>query len=118
MKGESGLEVIHTFTMLYLRTIGSGYLHQQGIDTSTPAGKAMFQMLGVFAEFERSMIREWVMCGIDRAKAQGKKIGRPRVDNGVETQIRKLRADGLGIRKIALQAGCGISVVQRVIKAA
>jgi DNA invertase Pin-like site-specific DNA recombinase len=44
------------------------YLHQQGLDTSTPAGKAMFQMLGVFAEFERAMIVERVQAGLRRAK--------------------------------------------------
>src|SRR5215472_6453560 len=55
------------------------YLHQQGVDTSTPAGKALFQMLGVFAEFERAMIVERVHAGLRRAKAQGKRLGRPRV---------------------------------------
>jgi DNA invertase Pin-like site-specific DNA recombinase len=49
-----------------------GYLHQQNIDTSTPSGKAMFQMAGVFAEFERSMIQERVRAGLDRAREQGK----------------------------------------------
>jgi DNA invertase Pin-like site-specific DNA recombinase len=53
------------------------YLHQQGIDTSTPAGKAMFQMMGVFAEFERAMIVERVKAGLARARAQGKRLGRP-----------------------------------------
>lgn len=53
------------------------FLHQQGIDTTTPAGKAMFQMMGVFAEFERAMIRERVKAGIARAKANGKHCGRP-----------------------------------------
>ena len=53
------------------------YLHVQGLDTATPAGKAMFQMLGVFAEFERSLIRERVMAGLARARKQGTKSGRP-----------------------------------------
>ena len=53
------------------------YLHQQGIDTTTPAGKAMFQMMGVFAEFERSMIHERVMVGLARARAEGTQLGRP-----------------------------------------
>src|SRR3954452_19709993 len=51
------------------------FLHQQGIDTTTPAGKAMFQMMGVFAEFERSMIVERVRAGVARAKASGTKSG-------------------------------------------
>src|SRR6202040_3291836 len=53
------------------------YLHQQGIDTTTPAGKAMFQMMGVFAEFERAMIVERVKAGLSRARSQGKRLGRP-----------------------------------------
>ncbi len=54
-------------------------LHQQGLDTTTPAGKAMFQMMGVFAEFERAMIRERVKAGLERARAQGKTLGRPTI---------------------------------------
>ena len=53
------------------------FLHQQGIDTTTSSGKAMFQMMGVFAEFERSMIRERVRAGLARAKATGTKSGKP-----------------------------------------
>src|SRR5215471_6578871 len=54
------------------------FLHQQGLDTTTPAGKALFQVMGVFAEFERSMIQERVRAGLKRAKAEGKRLGRPR----------------------------------------
>src|SRR3954447_798830 len=53
------------------------FLHQQGLDTTTPGGKAMFQMMGVFAEFERARIRERVKSGLDRARAQGRTLGRP-----------------------------------------
>jgi DNA invertase Pin-like site-specific DNA recombinase len=52
------------------------FLHRQGLDTSTTAGKAMFQMLGVFAEFERGIIRERINAGLARAKAMGMKLGR------------------------------------------
>jgi DNA invertase Pin-like site-specific DNA recombinase len=52
------------------------YVHKQAIDTNTPAGKMLFQMLGVFAEFEREIIRERIMAGQQRARAQGKRIGR------------------------------------------
>ena len=55
------------------------FLHQQGLDTTTPAGKAMFQMMGVFAEFERAMIAERVRAGLRRAKDEGKRLGRPRI---------------------------------------
>lgn len=95
------------------------YLHQQGINTTTPAGKALFQMMGVFAEFEREMIRERVAAGLARAKANGTKsgnpIGRPSVGAEVEQRIRHLRSTGMGILRIAKAAGCGVSVVQRVL---
>jgi DNA invertase Pin-like site-specific DNA recombinase len=91
------------------------YLHQQGIDTSTPAGRAMFQMLGVFSEFERAMIRERVHAGLQRARTQGKVLGRPRVSDETEAAIRQARAKGRGIHKIARELGVGVSVVQRVV---
>ena len=90
------------------------YLHQQGIDTTTPAGKALFQMLGVFAEFERSMIQDRIFAGLDRAKADGKKLGRPKISESVEQEIKRLRSEGVGVRRTAKLVGCGVSVVQRI----
>jgi len=90
------------------------YLHQQGIDTSTPAGKAMFQMMGVFAEFERAMIVERVKSGLARARAQGKRLGRPSIAPGKEDAVRRLLARGTGIIKTAKLAGVGVSAVQRI----
>ena len=55
------------------------YLHQQALDTATPSGRALFGMLGVFAEFERSLIKERVRAGLARAKERGVTLGRPRV---------------------------------------
>ena len=94
------------------------YLHQQALDTSTPSGRAMFQMLGVFAEFERGMIRERVNAGLARARAKGVKLGRHRVKPSVEARIRELKAEGMGILKIGRTVGVGTSVVQRVLTAA
>lgn len=91
------------------------YLHQQAIDTSTPSGRAMFQMCGVFAEFERGMIRERVNAGLARARANGKKLGRRPVKPAVEARIRELRAKGDGILKIGRTLGIGTSVVQRIV---
>jgi DNA invertase Pin-like site-specific DNA recombinase len=91
------------------------YLHQQALDTTTPGGKAMFQMMGVFAEFERSMISERVKSGLARAKSNGKTLGRPKVSGEVEEQILALREQGLGILKIGKELGVGTSTVQRVI---
>ena len=91
------------------------FLHQQGLDTSTSAGRAMFQMLGVFAEFERGIIRERVNAGLARARANGTKLGRRPVKPAVEARIRQLRAKGDGILKIGKKLGIGTSVVQRVV---
>jgi len=90
------------------------YLHQQAIDTSTPAGKAMFQMMGVFAEFERSMIRERVNSGIARAKAKGQRFGRPKVSLEAEEKARSLLRAGHGILKVAKLARLGSGTVQRI----
>ena len=92
------------------------YLHQQGLDTSTPSGRAMFGMLGVFAEFERAMIVERICAGLARARAQGKKLGRK--SNGpadLVERVRELRAQGQGIIKIAKGLGVGVGTVQKVI---
>jgi DNA invertase Pin-like site-specific DNA recombinase len=91
------------------------YLHQQAVDTTTPAGKALFQMLGVFAEFERSMIRARVLAGLKRARTEGRTLGRPKVAEEVEKVIRaRLKSGKEGMRKIAAELGVGTSVVQRV----
>lgn len=92
------------------------FLHQQAVDTSTPAGKALFQMLGVFSEFERAMIQDRVRAGLERAKAQGKVLGRPRVSRSVERAVRRERAKGKGIRRIATDLKIGVGTVQRLIK--
>jgi DNA invertase Pin-like site-specific DNA recombinase len=90
------------------------YLHQQGLDTTTPAGKAMFQMMGVFSEFERAMIQERVRAGLRRAKAEGKRLGRPRIDSATEVAIRRSLAAGMGICKAAKTHGVGTAVAQRI----
>jgi DNA invertase Pin-like site-specific DNA recombinase len=93
----------------------------KGLDTRTPASKALFGMLGMFAEFERSMVQERVRAGMAKAMAKGTKsgnpIGRPMVAPSVEARIHEPRADGLGMIKIAVMAGRGVSTVQRVLAA-
>jgi len=59
-------------------------------------GKAMFQLCGVFAELERSIIQERVRAGLERARAKGKTLGRPKTDPKVEAKIRKLAGQGMG----------------------
>ncbi len=90
------------------------YLHQQGIDTTTPAGEAMFQMMGVFAEFERAMIQERVKSGLSRARATGKRLGRPPVAARKRAEVLKLRRDGQSVRKIAQAVGLAPGTVQRI----
>lgn len=90
------------------------FLHQQAVDTTTPAGRAMFGMLGVFAEFERSMIVARVNAGLDRAREAGKQLGRPKVAGGIEDGIRERLAGGMGMLKVAREMGVGVSTVQRV----
>jgi DNA invertase Pin-like site-specific DNA recombinase len=92
------------------------FLHQQGLDTTTPAGKAMFQMMGVFAEFERSIIQERVRAGLARAKSEGKQLGRPRLEAALEKRIREAlqRPERPGVRVIAEQFGVSVGTVQRI----
>ena len=92
------------------------FLRQQGLDTTTPAGKAMFQMMGVFAEFERAMIQERVRAGLARARGEGKRLGRPPIAPALEKRIREaLTTPGRpGVRIIAKQFGVNPGTVQRI----
>jgi DNA invertase Pin-like site-specific DNA recombinase len=94
------------------------YLHQQGLDTTTPSGKAMFQMLGVFAEFERAMIVERVRSGIARARERGTKsgkaIGRPKLSPAKERAIREALATGKGMTAISRELRVGAGTVHRI----
>jgi DNA invertase Pin-like site-specific DNA recombinase len=92
------------------------YLHQQGLDTATPSGRAMYQMLGVFAEFERAIIVERIKAGMARAKEQGKPITRPSVDEGTIERMRKLRTEGHSLRWIAEEVGVGRGTVEKYTK--
>jgi DNA invertase Pin-like site-specific DNA recombinase len=97
------------------------YLHKQGLDTSTPAGRAMFQMLGVFAEFERNVIRERVIAGMTRAREtgtkSGKAIGRPSLDPRTQAAIRAAyQADGASLRSVAKMFRCSAETVRRYLR--
>jgi len=97
----------------------AAFILQQNVDGTTASGKAMLGMCAVFAEFERDMLIERVNAGLARARAQGKKLGRPTTITGrTERRIRELAASGLGKVKIGRTVGCGTSTVQRVLKAA
>jgi DNA invertase Pin-like site-specific DNA recombinase len=114
--GRSLIDLLDFLRELHAKGVDL-FLHQQGLDTSTPSGRAMFQMLGVFAEFERSMIRERVMAGLSRAKADGVQLGRRRLedtDADKVTAIMAARAKGTGIRRIAREFGVGVGTVLRL----
>lgn len=113
--GRSLTDLLSILQGLHEKGVGL-FLYQQGLNTTTTAGKAMFQMLGVFAEFERGIIRERVNAGLARAKANGTKLGRRRVKPSIEAKILELKANGDGILKIGRKVGVGTSVVQRVFK--
>lgn len=90
-------------------------IEQQSLDTTTPAGKLMFQVCGAFAEFERSMIRQRVNAGLARARKAGKRLGRPKVSPKTEAAVRASLARGdAGILKIAERHGVGSGTVQRI----
>ena len=91
------------------------YLHQQAVDTTTLAGRALFGMLGVFAEFERGIIQERVRAGIARARDKGIKFGRPRVQDRVMADVLTLKAEGKSNRAIGRQLKIGEATVRRVI---
>ncbi len=112
-----------------LQAAGVGlYLHKQGLDTSTPSGRAMFGMLSVFAEFERDLIRERVRAGMKVAKAEQaagkerlhkngrvkKPIGRPPVGADMERKVRVLCAEKWGVNRIARELGIGGGTVRRI----
>ena len=92
------------------------YIHQSGIDTSTASGKMMFGMLSVFSEFERSMIRERVIAGQQRAKSEGKHIGRPtNVNDGIINAVYQLRQNNVPISRIAKDLQIGVGTVYKIL---
>ena len=92
------------------------YLHQQGIDTTTPSGKMMFQMLGVFAEFERGLLIGRINSGLARARSQGKRLGRPLgTTPATRRAVVAAHAKGVGKKRLARRYGIGVGTVQRIL---
>jgi DNA invertase Pin-like site-specific DNA recombinase len=94
------------------------YAHSQGIDTSTPTGRMMWQFLGIFAEFERGLIRERVRMGLQKARASGKTLGRPARYKQVAAEVLHMRSQGVGIARIARTLRIGTGSVDRILAAA
>jgi DNA invertase Pin-like site-specific DNA recombinase len=92
------------------------YLDQQSIDTTTPAGRLMFQVTGAFAEFERSMIRQRVRAGLKRAVEAGKQLGRPKVSSAIEKRIQAQLRAKKGMLAVAKECGVGTGTVQRIAR--
>jgi len=114
--GRSLVDLLSTLQELHAKEVDL-YLRQQGLDTSTQSGRAMFGMMGVFAEFERSMIQERVKAGLARARDEGVRLGRPTLEDADPSRAAKvlaMRARGVGVRKIARQLGVGVGTVLRL----
>ena len=111
--GRSLRELLDCFETLKATGVDL-YLDQQGVDTTTPAGRALFGMAGVFAEFERAMLIERTRAGIERARAEGKRIGRPATSTDTIARVRKLRDAGMGMDRIARELRIGKSVTQSI----
>jgi DNA invertase Pin-like site-specific DNA recombinase len=113
--GRSLIDLLGTIQTLEACSVDL-YLDQQSIDTTTPAGRLMFQVTGAFAEFERSMIRQRIRAGLKRAKEAGKKLGRPRIPAELEKRIQGQLRAGKGMLAIAKDLGVGGGTVQRIAR--
>jgi DNA invertase Pin-like site-specific DNA recombinase len=88
------------------------YFHQQTIDTTTPSGRMIFSIFSALGEYERELIRERIMAGQKRARAQGVKIGRPsKLNDAVRTSVKLLRDGGMGIKEISKRLEIGVGSV-------
>jgi DNA invertase Pin-like site-specific DNA recombinase len=94
------------------------FLEKQGLDTSTPSGRLIFQVVGAFGEFEREMIRERVKSGMARARAAGKHVGRPRMDSRLVEKIRSALAEPgrPGVRVLAKRFAVSPTTIQGISK--
>tara|TARA_E500000178_G_scaffold310477_1_gene325594 strand:+ start:1702 stop:2280 length:579 start_codon:yes stop_codon:yes gene_type:complete len=103
--------------LMEMQSVGCNiYIHQSGLDSSTPQGKLQFGLLSCFAEFERSIIRERVIAGQERYVRNGGKMGRPsNLTDGLINSIKFMREKGIGIRKISKELGVGVSTIYKVM---
>ncbi|MCX7350653.1 MAG: recombinase family protein, partial [Alphaproteobacteria bacterium] len=95
------------------------YVHQQSIDTTTPSGRMIFNIFSALGEYERELIRERIMAGQKRARAQGVKIGRPSsMTPALRTSVKLLRDGGMGIKEISTRLEIGVGSVYGALRAA
>ena len=113
--GRSLQHLVETVNELHSVNVNL-YLHTQSLDTSTPSGKLMFSVFGSLAEYERAQIRERVVAGLARAKAQGVRLGRPtNITPSVKSAVLALRNSGHSIRHIAKNLRIGTGSVYRIL---
>ncbi len=91
------------------------FYHKEAIDTSTHHGRAMIQMAAVFAELERGMIQERGKAGLERARARGKRLGRPGLAETKKKQVLKAHKQGLSLRQIAKRTGVSVGAAQKIV---
>jgi DNA invertase Pin-like site-specific DNA recombinase len=92
------------------------YIHQSGLDTQTPSGKMMFQMIGIFSEFERSMISQRVKTGLQRVRKSGKKLGRPSTSPEVIERIKELLNLGWSYTPISKELDVSRMTISRIAR--
>ena len=108
---QSLLEALQTFSALGIDFVSA----TQQIDTTTPAGKLFFSIVGSFAEFERELIRDRTRAGLDNAKRKGVTLGRPR-DTKIDGEILRLKAAGVGVREIGRRVGRSPAGINQILK--
>ncbi|MEY4529172.1 MAG: hypothetical protein RL768_2891 [Nitrospirota bacterium] len=95
------------------------YVHQQAVNTTTPAGRMVFSIFGAIGEFERELCRDRIRAGLVRAKSQGKRLGRPtNVTEGVKQTVKTLRHEGWSLHRIARELKIGVGTTSRILSAA
>jgi DNA invertase Pin-like site-specific DNA recombinase len=115
--GRSTIDLLQTLETLHEAHVDL-FLHAQAIDTRSSTGKALFTMLSLFGELERAMLIERVNAGLARARSQGVRLGRPRIDVKITDRIRLLAIDGWANAKIARETGASRATVLRTLRSA
>jgi DNA invertase Pin-like site-specific DNA recombinase len=90
--------------------------YDNNLDTTTPTGKLVFQIIGAVAEFEKDIIRERVVAGLENAKYKGKRLGRPKIHDGILEKAKELQKQGLSFRNIEKQLGVGEGTIRKKLK--
>jgi DNA invertase Pin-like site-specific DNA recombinase len=113
--GRSLANLLGTLDELGHHGVGFVSLRDAGIDTTSPTGRLLLQLMGAFAEFERGLIQERVKAGVERAKARGKKLGRPPklITPEAVRAAQQLLAEGWSVREAAAATGVPRSTLHR-----